>query len=309
MKYIDSVNLTIAYDGAALEDGTMDVQELAPALLAIGELINECNKVINGKEEKIQIRIKADFKKGSFQTEIIIAKGMIDQLMLTLGPAFKVKDLLELIGFFGGTGAATFLGLIKLIKGRKISKAKQYSDDKVEIIFEDGSSPVITNFNVYNIYNNLPVHESVEKIMKPLKREGIDSFYTSSNGQKLINIDKKEAEYFKIPTLDNSEKEELILEAYSTGIYKVITASFEEGYKWRLSNGQDKINASISDKNFMELIESNKISISKEDLFKVKIKTKQWKKTDNSLRTENEIVEVIEHIKAEKANQLFIPFE
>ena len=38
-------NITIAYTGSLVDDGTMDVQDLGPALMALGTLVNEANKV------------------------------------------------------------------------------------------------------------------------------------------------------------------------------------------------------------------------------------------------------------------------
>ena len=43
----DKSKLTIAYTGEAVDDGTMDVSVLGPALMALGTLVNEANKIIN----------------------------------------------------------------------------------------------------------------------------------------------------------------------------------------------------------------------------------------------------------------------
>lgn len=302
----NSEKLIIAYDGEALNDGTMDVKELAPALLAIGDLINECNKVLNGKEEKIQIKVKADFRKGSFQTTIVIVKSLLDQLTLTSGSAFELKDIIELIGFYGGG----LILLIKAVQGRIIKKAKQKEDGNIELIFEDNSSPVSANINVYNIYTNVLVQDAINRMVKPLKQDGISGFYTSLDGTHLTNIAKNEVDYFNAPNITAQEKEdELISEFEYIGAFNVVTAQFEDGYKWRLSNGQDKISAALTDSEFSKKIEKDDVSISKEDILKARIKTAQWKKPDGSLRTENEIVEVLEHIKADKYDQLQIPFE
>ena len=57
---MSSHEFAIAYDGPALEDHTMDVQTLGPALLAVGDMCREANRVMNGQEvADINVRVKA----------------------------------------------------------------------------------------------------------------------------------------------------------------------------------------------------------------------------------------------------------
>jgi hypothetical protein len=51
---------SIAYDGTALVttgDHSIDVQALAPALLAFGKLIREANSEFNGKRSTANVRV------------------------------------------------------------------------------------------------------------------------------------------------------------------------------------------------------------------------------------------------------------
>jgi hypothetical protein len=45
----------LVYDGDALSDHTMDVDELAPALLAVGTLCREANRILNGFNEPYEM--------------------------------------------------------------------------------------------------------------------------------------------------------------------------------------------------------------------------------------------------------------
>ena len=57
---------TIAYDGPALQDGAMEVRDLAPALLALGQLLDAANATLNGDAAKIKLQVKATGT-GSFE--------------------------------------------------------------------------------------------------------------------------------------------------------------------------------------------------------------------------------------------------
>ena len=61
---------TIIYKGSDVAEGLMDVKDLAPALLALGNLCQATNRCLNGDEAKVDVLVRSDFKAGSFEVSL-----------------------------------------------------------------------------------------------------------------------------------------------------------------------------------------------------------------------------------------------
>jgi hypothetical protein len=71
-------NFQIVYDVPALDNHEMDVNDLAPALLAIGGLMEEVGNALQGDKFKITVSVKGSFKTGCFGVEMVAhAKNII----------------------------------------------------------------------------------------------------------------------------------------------------------------------------------------------------------------------------------------
>jgi len=303
--------LTIAYDGPALQDKTMNIKELAPALLSIGNVLEEANKELNGKDSGMQVLVRSDFKTGSFQVDLEIVRSLGEQISILMGSIkqFSAEDILKTIGFAADLktlGAVTLIGLIKYIRGRKVKKGTAIENNNVRIEIDDVRDNAIDiSKEVYQLYVNIEIHNGLSGALKPLEKQGIDSFYSKTRDREGVRITSQDVSFFQTPKV--AELDEIIINEYTNNaVYYIITASFEEGYKWRLSNGVDKITATLKDENFINDLNKGNISLSKDDKLFVKIKTSQWQMKDGLIRTEKEIIEVMEHIK--KQRQLQIPF-
>ena len=57
-----SVHFSIKYDGPALVGHQMDVRELAPALIALSELLEQANKAAFPNAAEVRVNIQGNFK-------------------------------------------------------------------------------------------------------------------------------------------------------------------------------------------------------------------------------------------------------
>ena len=135
-----SIHFSIKYDGPALSSHQMDVKELAPALMALSDMLEEANKAIFNDIDKVRVNVKGNFKSGSFGIDIIAVQNITQQIVsLFSGPeataAANLTTLLNGIGILGG--GAGLSGLIKWLGGRKPNVIKNEENNTIFEIHSD----------------------------------------------------------------------------------------------------------------------------------------------------------------------------
>lgn len=297
----------VYYDGEALKESEMDVKELAPALLAFGELLEESNRVLNGDKATVTVKVKA-FQAGCFGIDFEVIQSVLQHVKNLFADGTSVReavDLLNLIGIspFDATVATSggLFYLLKKAKGRKPKSRTVLESGNVRIYFEEGD-PIETTPDVVDLYVDEGVRRAINHTMAPLEKDGIDTFCIGWDNKREEIATKEDVPSFAPPAYEPvilSEDEEP-QERY----FSIISLSFKDDNKWRLSDGTSSIYAMIEDRDFLNKMERNAITFAKNDLLLVRLKTRQLQCRDG-LKTEYVVVKVVEHIKAVK--QMHLP--
>ena len=129
----------VAYTGDAV-NGSMDINELAPALLALSNLISEANQTLNHDNSKIEVRISLNFERGSFEMSLELIRDLPAQIKFFLfDSSLSLYEILGAIGLFCTISGGTLLEIYRFVKGRKISKVEKVDKDSLKIFVEEES--------------------------------------------------------------------------------------------------------------------------------------------------------------------------
>jgi hypothetical protein len=120
------VHFSIKYDGPSLASHQMDVRELAPALIALSDLLEHANKAAYPDAGEVRVDVQGNFKGGSFGVDLIAAQTMAQQIVTLLsGSEAAAANLLGILGGLGLIGGGGVIGLIKAFFLSSANKAER----------------------------------------------------------------------------------------------------------------------------------------------------------------------------------------
>lgn len=289
--FVSTERFEIIYEGDAVSSGKMDVRDLAPALLALGNLCSSANNVLNGKSAEVSVHVRSDFKEGSFEVVLEIGQAIISSIPVVseLFDQDHVKDpynILLSLGLIVSNNVPGLIDVLLWLKNRNIQKAIRNEDGSVTLIADNGGQINITQ-NVFNLSKDKNVREELENTYKPLETGGIESIKTRKNKQDMTEIQKGDFEYFKAP----ENLDEIIQVVESPVIWEIVRPSFSDSLMWTLTDGERNFFVKIEDEKFIEDVEAGKIVFRKGDIIKgiIKIITKS---TNNGIRADYVLVKV-----------------
>jgi hypothetical protein len=278
----------ITFDGPALQSHEMDVRELAPALLAVGDLLDAATRALNGNRLKPQTNVRGSFKTGSFAIDFSLTVDWLLKMrdVFTSDTATAISNAGGILGILGVTGKG-LLFVLKWLRGRKITRV-DIASDKATIYVDDDAIDV--ELPVLDLLRDVDTRNAVEKVLEPLRRDGITTvgFGTDESFTHLVR--KDDLSWYAAPPIEDV----LLLDERRKMVFSIVSLAFKDDNKWRLYDGAATIHASITDGAFLHRVDQSVETFAKGDVLICIVRVQQWH-AEQGPRTEYEVVEVLEH--------------
>lgn len=191
----------VAYHGTAANGHTMDVEALAPALLAFGNLIREANVEINGDRATVRVLVDSDFERKCFHINFEIVQNWVQKALSLLkdDSVQTSKELLQTIGIISalvGTVCGSLLAFLKWKRGRKTKLVQQVRDaDSGGVVIlnieGDQNNIQLTN-NVYKLAENKKVLESIEGSLAPIEAKQAERIEFKQDDKTALAYDRED---------------------------------------------------------------------------------------------------------------------
>jgi len=282
----------LTYEGPALESHRMAVADLAPSLLALGEMFHEANAVLNPGGPRVGLEVKA-FGSGSF--EITLSLGELATLggdLIGLLTNRGTDAVLALIGLVGG--AKGVMGVLKWLGHHVLVDRQEVSPSTTRFIGDDGSTLDVPSA-VVDLLQRAGLRRNARKVVAPLSRDGVDRLRLEGVGDEPVVVLKSERAAFDVP----SPLEAPLTDEESEMALAVTVLPFSGRSKWRLSDGRATFLAEMQDEEFLQRIEADQERFARNDILRCRVRMRQWQTdTGAGLRSDYSIVRVLAHIPA-----------
>lgn len=316
---MSSSQFGIAFEGAAFDDGEIDVRDLAPALLALGDVVQAANRALNGERAQASLKMRATAQ-GSFEALLSVDISLLGALgdlldAVTANPdrVVAADQLIDLLLKGGGAvslsagGAVGLFKVLQWLRGKRPDSVEGRPDGTAAVVHNQ--TTVVVDRRVLELLNDIPTREAVEDFAnKALANPRVEAVRLTEDASEALPRETLRLERADVPALQvpppvaseatvQTEDREVLL--------KIITSAFRDGYKWRFSDGGEKpFTADIEDADFVQNLSEGKTSLSANDTLRCLIREIQTLDSDG-LRKEIKVLRVIEHIPGARQLRMF----
>ncbi len=261
----------------------MEVHQLAPALLALGDLFREANDVLHPDGSTVSLQIKATHQ-GSFDISLILSVVGAAASVLTSNEVTALANLKELV--IGDDG---LFALIRRLRGRRITSTETDVDGFV-YESEDGDRLKVPRFT-HAAFQRVQIRRRTREFLQPLEAPGVEkAIIRETDVDHCIEITVP-------PPLEVVEADVQPLTTQDREIALEITSpAFREGNKWRVSDGTATFPAAMEDAAFLERVANREEAFLTGNILICDVRVEQYARPTGGLRTEYAITRVRSHI-------------
>ncbi|MGU0759733.1 hypothetical protein ACSEPY_06235 [Pseudomonas aeruginosa] len=257
---------SISYDADSgdYKNHEIDALTLSRSIQGVYDMVSEANALLN-KGAEVELKVTAPAKEGSV---------IVDFLLLATSPQALI--LLKYLGFSSGAGAVaggTLVEIVRKLKNRRVVNVTIEGDSDIAKIEVDGEVIECDKY-VAKLAVDKKVRDALHSVVQaPVAgREGASFKVLDDKDNTVLEIEEEEvSDYSPLPP-KSLETEEVKKEKKSAYFVQV---NFESNNGWRvkLADGTEHA-VTLADERFMDKVNQNQQSFSKEDLFEIVIETK-----------------------------------
>ncbi|MEE1923217.1 hypothetical protein V0R50_13175 [Pseudomonas sp. 148P] len=285
---------SVSYDAedGDLKNHKIDAFDLARSILGVHSAVSEANSLMN-KGAEIELKVSSPVRRGSV---------VIDFLLLATTPA--ALDILKVIGFSATGGAiagGSLIEVVKKLKGRKVAKVIIESGADLATIEVSGEI-IKCDKRIAQLAVDKKVRDSLHSVIQaPISGKKNAIFKVMDENETVVQAVKENAAHnfspLPIGSLESEEKTKETTTAY------FVQVNFESSRGWRvkLADGTEHA-VELADEKFLNRVNQNKQTFSKEDLFEVVLQTKSVYRQTRSTHSYT-VMEVTKHF-ADKSRRL-----
>ena len=254
---------TIRYDGPALSDHSMDVAELAPALLALSDLLKIANTYANGDRAGVKVKVNADLEQHCFELNLELALTIWEQAKLLLDDedVIAAERIAGWVGIISGAAGWSLFRLIKFLRGKEVENVTiiKIADGRnmVEIRIVGEADPIQIEQQVYELYANPEARKKAVEVMVPLRTEGYETLEFDQGADEVFRIRKEEVPDRSLEEMPEVIPQNVHTSNIRTGV-RIRKAAYEGKAKWTVMY-KKAIEAAIKDEEWLSQFQSDKV--------------------------------------------------
>lgn len=286
-------DFTVKFDGPAVESGRMPVRDLAPALLALGELFDVAREVAEPDSPALTLEVRS-FERGSFQNLLGLSYDAAVNLLVS-DPVGAVLNVFTLVTH-GKTGV---LAMYRALRGKRIVRTEPTESPGIFLVHNYDGQAIVAPGATINIYQDPRTPAVASGIVKPLREPGVEELLVRGAEEPLI-IKKDEVDAIPKDQEQDAPEPEVLADSTRTTLLSIILAPLQDPgrLKWRFTEGHADLWARVTDTKFIRGMETRKEHLNVGDRLKCRLRQIQQDDPEKGLQVEYEVIEVIDHLGA-----------
>lgn len=276
--------LSLRYTGPAVDAGAMDVYQASTNMIAFSEFMVAAVKVSYGDAAEARAEV-AGFAQGSFVTDLVFTVGgqaasmfsafTPDHLIAVVQEAFTLWKHLQ-----GSPPAAVTQAGQHVSVTNNSGQIIQVQTDTLNLVFNEKATDAVGRF-----------------VRDAVTQQGVESVEIESARDPIASVTQAEAGSF-VPVA----KDAPVSENTVTMTLILVAPVFQDGNKWRFSDGATTFSAAILDEAFIERVNGGE-RFGKGDALEVEMLIVQTR-TASKISLDRSVLRVIEHREAAQQTRL-----